>query len=79
MTKDHFATLPAGEQHNQDRNQRQAQTERHHCARAVTIALVKAEQLDEHQDDIADRMLPSIAKRANAPVAKKVDKAGNGR
>src|SRR5882724_8372637 len=45
-----FLALPTREQHNADRNKGEDQPERRDRARPVTIALVKAEQLDEHQD-----------------------------
>jgi hypothetical protein len=45
-----FLALPTREQHNADRNKGEDQPERRDRARPVTIAPVKAEQLDEHQD-----------------------------
>src|SRR6266404_5175733 len=45
-----FLALPSREQHNADRSKGEDQPERRDRARPVTIALVKAEQLDEHQD-----------------------------
>src|SRR4051812_14864913 len=76
MAEDHFPALPAGEEHDHDGGQRQAQSHRHDGARAVSIALVEAEQLDEHQNDIADGMLPGVAQSADAPIAEKVGGPG---
>ena len=45
-----FLALPTREQYNADRNTGEDQPERRDRARPATIALVKAEQLDEHQD-----------------------------
>src|SRR5258705_5049138 len=45
-----FLALPSREQHNADRSKGEVHPERRDRARPVTIALVKAEQLDEHQD-----------------------------
>src|SRR5258708_24119714 len=45
-----FLALPIREQRNADRKKGEDQPERRDRARPVTIALVKAEQLDEHQD-----------------------------
>src|SRR6266404_2795879 len=44
-----FPVLPTREQHNADCNRGQDQPERRNRARPVSIALVKAEQLDAHQ------------------------------
>src|ERR1700730_18353974 len=56
-----FLTLPTREQHNAVRNKGEDQPERHDRARPVTIALVKAEQLDEHQDHfVADTTIIKV-------------------
>src|SRR5260370_38950984 len=47
-----FLALPIREQRNADRKKGEDQPERRDRARPVTITLVKAEELDNHQDDV---------------------------
>src|SRR5687767_9037823 len=79
MAEDHFSTLPAREQHDADRDERENQPKWHDRARPVAIALIEAEQLDDHQDHVADGVLPRIAERANAAIAEKIYQTGDGR
>jgi hypothetical protein len=70
MAKHQFSAFPAGEKHNEDRDQRKTQPERHERARSVAIALIETEQLDEHEDHIADRR---VSQRTDAFIAEKID------
>ncbi len=45
----------------------------------IYAALIEAEQLDEHQNHVADGVLPRIAERANAAIAEKIYQTGDGR
>jgi hypothetical protein len=58
MAKDHLSALPTGKQHDPDRDEGKNEPERHNRRRAMAVALIEAEQLNQHQDHIADSVLP---------------------
>src|SRR5215470_18602663 len=78
MAEHHLAAFPSGEQHDEHRNEGERDAERHDGAGAVAIAFIEAEQLYQHHDDIADRMLPYIAESAYARVTEEIDEPGDG-
>jgi len=44
----------------------------------LAIALVEAEQLDQHQDDVADGVLPGVADVADPGITGEIDQASDG-
>src|SRR6516165_9402917 len=75
MSIDHLPALPAREQQDADRHHRTYQTDGENCARAISVAPVEAEQLNENCNPVANCMLPGIADVTDAPIPGEIGKS----
>src|SRR3569832_947183 len=74
---DHFPALPAGEEQDEDREQREPEADSCGGARALPVAKIKIGQLEDDGRHVPAGVEPSIIEIADLNVAHHVDEASD--